>query len=136
MHQDLVQEIILQLWLSFDRYDHQFKYSTWIYRIALNTAISFYRKGVVERKYSAALLPQYENIIAGKADYEQNPNLKLLHQFIQELKEIDKALILLYLEEMSHKEISAVVGISPTNVGTRLSRIKKILQKKFKSSPK
>jgi len=132
LHKDLVQEIILQLWSSFDNYDDQFKYSTWIYRIALNTAISFYRKGLRERNYSSEFLPQYENIITSKEAYEEDPNLKLLNQFILELKEIDKALILLYLEGLSHKEIAPIIGISPTNVGTKLSRIKNILRKKFK----
>lgn len=133
LHKDLVQEIILQLWSSFDNYDNQFKYSTWIYRIALNTAIAFYRKGLVERKYSSEFLPQYESIIISKEINEEDPSLKILNQFILELKEIDKALILLYLEGLSHKEIAHILGISPTNVGTKLSRIKNILRKKLKS---
>lgn len=133
LHQDLVQEVFIQLWISFDHYDPQFKYSTWIYRIALNTAISFYRKGVVERKYSSEFLPQYKNIIATTGAYEEDPNIKRLNQFIQELKELDKAVVLLYLEGLSHKEIANIIGISPTNVGTKLTRIKDKLSKKFKS---
>ncbi len=136
LHKDLEQEIILQLWSSFDDYDNKFKHSTWIYRIALNTAISFYRKGLVETKYSSEFLPKHENILVSKEIYKEDPNLKLLNQFIQQLKEIDKALILLYLEGLSHKEIATIVGISPTNVGTKLARIKNALRKKFKSSTK
>lgn len=131
LHKDLSQEIILQLWSSFDNYDNQFKYSTWIYRIALNTAISFYRKGVAERKYSSEFLPQHENIIGSEEIPEEDSKLKVLNQFILELKEIDRALILLYLDGLSHKEIAKIIGISSTNVGTKLTRIKKNLRKKF-----
>ncbi len=104
-----------------------------MYRIALNTAISYYRKGVNKRNYSAEFLPQYENKLISEEALEEDPNLKLLNQFIQELKEIDKALILLYLDELNHKEIANILGISPTNVGTRLFRIKNALRKKFQS---
>ena len=133
LHKDLTQEIILQLWSSFDSYNDQYQYSTWIYRIALNAAISFYRKGVAQSKHSSEFLPQYENIIASEAIVEEDPKLELLQQFILELKEIDKALILLYLDGLSYNEIAGITGISPTNVGTKLSRIKNNLRKKFQS---
>lgn len=136
LHKDLTQEIILQLWSSFNTYDNQFKISTWMYRIALNTAITYYRKGVKESKHSSEFLPHYENILINEAPFEEDPNLIFLNQFIHELKEIDKALILLYLDELSHKEMANIIGISPTNVGTKLTRIKKILRNKFQSLKK
>ncbi len=136
LHEDLIQEIILQLWLSFENYDHQFKISTWIYRVALNSAISFYRKGQNERKLSSEFLPQHENMVIEETTFEEDPNLNLLNKFIQELKEIDKALILLYLDEFSQKEIADIMGMSPSNVGTRINRIKNKLRNKFQSNLK
>lgn len=131
--QDLTQEIILQLWKSFDSYDPRFKYTTWIYRIALNTSISYYRKNKNREQNTTELSAVFKNSLEASASFEDNPDLALLKRFINELKEIDKAIILLYLEELSQKEIATIVGISPTNVGTKLSRIKKKLKTRFQS---
>jgi RNA polymerase sigma factor (sigma-70 family) len=128
---DLVQEIIVQLWKSFDNYNSQFKYSTWIYRIALNTAISQYRKET-SRKKLAAPLPDDTLYLTDSADSkEMDTQLQLLQQFITELKALDKALVLLYLEEKKHAEIAEIMGISVSNVATRIGRIKEILKQKF-----
>ncbi|GAB3517103.1 RNA polymerase sigma factor [Emticicia fontis] len=128
---DLVQEIMIQLWKSFDNYNEQFKYSTWIYQIALNVAISIYRK---ESRRQQIANPMHEGIL----NYTDTPiqdeteeNISILHRFIAELKELDKALMLLYLEEKSYKEIAEIIGISETNVATRIGRIKIILKQKF-----
>ena len=129
--QDLVQEISIQLWKSFDRYSAEFQYSTWIYRIALNTAISFYRK---EKKQQQAVSPLHDGILQlpeAPDTGDMAAALQLLQQFIQELKALDKALMLLYLEEKSYKDIAAILGISVTNVATKISRIKILLQQKF-----
>jgi RNA polymerase sigma factor (sigma-70 family) len=128
---DVVQEIILQLWKSFDNYNEQFKHSTWIYRIALNVAISFYRK---ENRIKQVSNPLSEGILHfadtnNKGETEEN--IGFLQQFISELKELDKALMLLYLEEKSHKEIAEIIGITETNVATKIGRIKNILKQKF-----
>jgi len=128
---DLIQEIIVQLWRSFDRYNDQYKYTTWMYRIALNTAISFYRK---ENRRKQVSSPLSDNILELTEDYsamETNKNIGYLKQFIAGLKELDKALMLLYLEEKSQKEIAEITGMSETNVSTRIGRIKKILKQKF-----
>lgn len=129
--QDLVQEIILQLWRSFQRYSDQYKYSTWTYRIALNTAISFYRKQNRKIKIVNDLSDNISDFISTGSHIEPDENLQLLQQFIAELKELDKALMLLYLEEKSQKEIAEIMGLTPSNVSTRINRIKKILQQKF-----
>jgi RNA polymerase sigma factor (sigma-70 family) len=128
---DLAQEIIYQLWKSFGNYNPGFKYSTWMYRIALNVAISFYR---MERK-SRVLISMDERLME-IADYEENSdetheNISLLQQFIHQLKELDRALMILYLEEKNYKEIAEILGITETNVATKLSRIKDILKQKF-----
>jgi RNA polymerase sigma-70 factor (ECF subfamily) len=131
--EDLVQEIILQLWQSYDKYNSNYKLTTWTYRIALNTAISYYRKSKKRLDSTTDLLPIIETNLISAEPYQENKEVKMLYSFIQELKEIDKALILLYLDELSHKEIAEVMGISTTNVATKISRIKKNLQLKFQS---
>lgn len=127
---DLVQEIIIQLWKSFDRYDETYKYSTWIYQIALNTAISFYRK---EARRKVINNPISESIFffADESTTDKDEDINLLQKFIQDLKELDRALMLLYLEEKSYKEIAEIIGITETNVATKINRIKNILKKKF-----
>ncbi len=127
---DLIQEITIQLWKSWNNYDNKYKLSTWMYRISLNVAISFYRK-----TYRRNLINQeiQEEIVF--IDYSQDNNLseniKQLYHFISKLNELNKALILLYLEEYSYEEIASTLGISKTNVSTKISRIKKQLKKEF-----
>jgi len=131
---DLEQEIIIQLWNSFDNYNTEYKYSTWMYRIALNVAISFYRK---EKKWSYRNDFYNENSIYSVADENENEteldyNIKLLQEFINKLNELNKALMLLYLEEKSYDEIAEILGITKTNVATKISRLKIKLKKNFK----
>ncbi|OQP59721.1 RNA polymerase subunit sigma-70 [Niastella vici] len=128
---DLIQEIIVQLWRSFHRYNDQYKYSTWMYRIALNTAISFYRKENRRKQLSSPLSDNILDLTEDNTPIETDTHLGHLQQFIAGLKELDKALMLLYLEEKSQKEIAGITGISETNVSTRIARIKKILKHKF-----
>lgn len=128
--QDLIQEIMIQIWQSIHKYNEQYKLSTWLYRISLNVAISFYRKSSTRAKKYTELNDQFEE--AALDDKSENERqLELLQQFISELKEIDKALILLYLEDKSHAEISEILGISVSNVGTKIGRIKNILKRRF-----
>lgn len=128
--QDLVQEIILQLWRSFGNYNNEYRYSTWIYRIALNTAISFYRRES-RRKQVSGPLPDSIISLADNPFSGRQEDLGLLQQFISSLKDLDKALMLLYLEEKSYKEIAEITGISESNAGTRIARIKQLLKQKF-----
>jgi len=128
---DLIQEIIVQLWRSFHRYNDQYKYTTWMYRIALNTAISFYRKENKRRQLSSPLSHNILDLADDNSAIETNTNIGYLQQFIAGLNELDKALMLLYLEEKSQKEIAGITGISETNVSTRIGRIKKMLKQKF-----
>ena len=128
---DLVQEIIIQLWKSFDDYDDNFKHSTWMYRISLNVAISFYRKENSRRKISNPLTDGIINLSDNEVSEDKENDLGILQQMISQLKDLDKALMLLYLEERSHKEISQIIGISETNVATKINRIKNNLKQKF-----
>jgi RNA polymerase sigma factor (sigma-70 family) len=128
---DLAQEIIYNLWKSFDSFNEAFKFSTWMYRIALNVAISFYRQ---EKKFK-----NHDSISDGLIVFEENSdeknetenNLKLLQNFINELKEIDKAIILLYLDNKSHREMAEITGFTETNVATKINRIKEKLRANF-----
>lgn len=128
---DLVQEIIIQLWKSFDNYDDNFKHSTWMYRISLNVAISFYRKENRRKKISNPLIDGIINFSDNDDFEDKETDLGILQQMISQLKDLDKALILLYLEEKSYKEISQIIGISETNVATKINRIKNSLKQKF-----
>lgn len=128
--QDLIQEMMIQIWQSVHRYDDQFKISTWLYRISLNVAISFYRKNTTKANRFTILNEQTPEILT-EDNAETEQQLNLLKQFITELKELDKALILLYLEDKSHAEIAEILGLSVSNVGTKVGRIKEKLKTRF-----
>ncbi|MHA4812471.1 RNA polymerase sigma factor [Flavitalea flava] len=136
--EDLAQEIIYQLWKSGGHYNSDQRFSTWMYRIALNVAISFYRKekkeGAKESFGEGSNLPPHLLIDIGNETEDTSEiedRSRRLQQYIRELNELDKALMILYLEENSYKEISGIMGITETNVATRISRIKVILKQKF-----
>lgn len=121
--QDLIQEMMIQIWQSIHKYNDQYKISTWLYRISLNVAISFYRKSSIRaKKYTELNEKTVETTLDDKSDNEIH--LNLLELFISELKEIDKALMVLYLEDKSYAEIAEILGLSVSNVGTKIGRIK------------
>lgn len=129
-HEDLIQEISNQIWRSLDRYDDRYKLSTWLYRIALNVVISQYRKKSGRMKFTIPLTEQIQP--ADESNFsEKEQLLNRLEQFIRELNQFDKALMLLYLVDRSHAEISEILGISVSNVGTKVSRIKEKLKQRF-----
>lgn len=134
--EDLAQEIIYQLWKSFDSYNNSTKFSTWMYRIALNVAISYYRK--IKKNAQTISLEENENFLnkSNEAEFEKEENFLLLQQFINELKELDKALMLLYLDEKPATEIAEILGITETNVSTKIGRIKEKLKQKFSTIKK
>jgi RNA polymerase sigma-70 factor (ECF subfamily) len=128
--QDLIQEMMIQIWQALPRYNAQYKSSTWIYRIALNVAISHYRKTTTQQRRQQAL--DAKAIQGAEADSsEKEQQFRLLEQFISELKELDRALMVLYLEERSHAEIAEILGISISNVATKVGRIKDKLKQRF-----
>lgn len=128
--QDLLQEMMIQIWQSLHKYSDQYKISTWLYRISLNVAISYFRKSSKrEQRYTS--LTEKTALIALEDKSENESQLLLLEQFISELKEIDKALMILYLEDKSHTEIAGILGMSVSNVGTKIGRIKEKLKSRF-----
>jgi RNA polymerase sigma-70 factor (ECF subfamily) len=132
---DLMQDILIQLWLSFGRFDGRTQFSTWMYRVALNVAISFYRS---ERRQVRDAVPidalGLEIAVADRMLDESGDDIRLLYQMIGQLDELNRALILLHLEGYAHEEIASIVGITPGNVATRISRIKQKWQREFESA--
>jgi RNA polymerase sigma factor (sigma-70 family) len=127
--QDLYQEIVLQLWRSFKKFKGEAKASTWIYRVALNTAISRLRK----EKKSTDTVP-YDTYVHSFTDTQDTileERSKELHHQISRLNDIEKAVILLYLENKSYSEIAEITGITASNVSTKMGRIKEKLKKKI-----
>jgi RNA polymerase sigma-70 factor (ECF subfamily) len=126
---DLIQEIIVQLWKSHGRYDERFKLSTWIYRIALNVAISAYRR---EKRRNERISPLEEIIIEPASEQEQpDPKIATLHRIIDQLDELNRALMILYLDDNSYRDIAGILGLTETNVATRINRLKLKIKEQF-----
>jgi len=129
--EDLIQEIIYQLIKGYETFDHRVKVTTWMYKVAFNVSISHYRK-VKQRKKYLTPMPDKLVCIEERQDSEPDENIRRLRQFINQLDPLNKAILIMYLDENSHNEISEAMGISVSNVGTKINRIKKQLKKKFK----
>jgi RNA polymerase sigma-70 factor (ECF subfamily) len=122
-HNDLFQEIAIQLWKAYPKFRGESKLSTWMYRIGLNTAITLYRKSkrsIVTQDFDSILY----RIESTSYDDTEEEQLKLMYKAIHQLTDIDKALIFLYLEDVNYKEISETMGISEVNARVRMNRIK------------
>ena len=127
-HKDLFQEITIQLWKAFPKFRGDSKFSTWAYRVALNTAITLYRKDkravtTTEFEGRQHYTPEVEY------DYEEEEQLKLMYQAVYQLNDIEKALIFMYLEDKDYTEISETLGISEVNARVKMNRIKGKLKK-------
>jgi RNA polymerase sigma-70 factor (ECF subfamily) len=121
--EDLYQEIVLQLWKSYPSFRNESKFSTWMYRVALNTAVTFSKKASFFE--SNRSLESDEYVIEEAVDYSED--IKILYKAISKLNKIEKAIILLWLDEKSYSEISEIVGISEKNVSVKVVRCKKKL---------
>ncbi|CAM1363596.1 RNA polymerase subunit sigma-70 [Tenacibaculum litoreum] len=127
-HNDLFQEITIQLWKNYSKFRGDAKFSTWMYRVALNTAISLYRKST--RSIKTQDFTDYSfKIKAEEYDDTEEVQLKALYDAIRKLNDIDKALIFLYLEDKPYKEISETLGISEVNARVKMNRAKDKLKK-------
>jgi len=128
---DLYQEILIQIWRSLPSLKEAAHADTWLYRVALNTAISFLRKRAA-RKAASTLSFDHEQLsrVADEhqvASQEDSPQLAALYESIAKLDEVEKALITLFLEDLSYEQMAEVLGISPSHVGVMLHRVKKKL---------
>jgi RNA polymerase sigma-70 factor (ECF subfamily) len=127
--QDLLQEIAAQLWRSFPRYDDRMPFSTWMYRVALNVAISWVREDRARRERLSPDAALLEATLADAAAGDMPPELHvLLAEVLSRLPALDRALLLLYLEGEDHATIAGVLGISETNVATKIGRLKHKLE--------
>jgi RNA polymerase sigma-70 factor (ECF subfamily) len=131
--EDLFQEIIVQLWKAYPNFRGESKFSTWLYRVALNTAISGLRK---EKKRFATLGP--ENLPAQEPDiqYEQEQDEQLLQLYvaINQLTAIERALVMLYLDDKSYQEMEEILGINENSLRVKMNRIKEKLRKLTKEA--
>lgn len=125
--QDYYQEICLQLWKSRENFKGDSKWSTWVYRVSLNVCLSLLRKDKKVSKKSVEL-PEVEGSLQLDANPFTDESLQLLYQAIKKLPDLDRAIILLYLEENSYREIAEIMGLSANNIGVKITRIKKKLK--------
>ncbi len=122
-HKDLFQEITIQLWKAYPKFRGDAKFSTWMYRVALNTAITLYRKSkrtIRTQDYDSVIF----KIKADEYDETEEQQLKLMYKAVKQLGDIDKALVFLYLEDKDYREISETLGISEVNARVKMNRVK------------
>lgn len=125
--EDLCQEIVYQTWKSFDQFKKASKPSTWLYRVGMNTAISNLNRS--KKQVTAVPMDGLELNLMDEVDSQKEEQIKLMYTGIRKLGLLDRGIVFLYLEGKNHEEIAEIVGISVSNVGTRLSRIKEKLRK-------
>ncbi len=119
---DLVQDILVQAWRAFPGYDAARPFSTWLYRIALNVAISWVR-GHGRRQYATVPFDHQQHDIAAAAP-EEDDRVRALYSVIQGLDPLSRALLLLYLDDHSYRDMAGILGLTETNVATKISRLK------------
>ena len=122
-HNDLFQEITIQLWKAFPKFRGDAKFSTWMYRVGLNTAITLYRKS--KRTINTYEIESFQfKLKAEDYDDTEEQQLKLMYKAVKELGDVDKALVFLYLEDKNYTEIAETMGISEVNARVKMNRIK------------
>lgn len=127
-HKDLFQEITIQLWKAYPKFRGDSKFSTWAYRVALNTAITLYRKST--RSVQTTSFESERTFIKQEDyNYEEEEQIKLLYQAVYQLNDIEKALVFMYLEDKDYAEISETLGITEVNARVKMNRIKGKLKK-------
>lgn len=132
-YDDALQEMMYQLWRSYKSFDGRSKFSTWMYRVCLNTALTYQRK--YQRDRTEPLDAKHQQIHA-EPTHENNHAMALLSSAIEKLSPVNRAIILLYLEDMSYEEISNIIGLTKSNVGVKLVRIKKQLESELRKTIK
>jgi RNA polymerase sigma-70 factor (ECF subfamily) len=128
--QDLFQDILVQLWQSYSTFNEQSKFSTWMYRVALNTAIAQFRKD--KKNNEDTLLEIPVNIPEEESYKEKEDRREFVQKAINKLSKAEKAIIVLYMDDYTYEEISEIAGITLSNVGVKISRIKSKLEKILK----
>jgi RNA polymerase sigma-70 factor, ECF subfamily len=126
---DLCQEILLQMWKGIDHFEGRSAPSTWVYRVALNTAITFRRKN--GRHVEIVRNPLTDSTPVPVAPSNPENEILILEEFLRSLGKIDRAVFLLYLEDLSYQEISEITGLTENHVGVRICRLKKTFTKRY-----
>ena len=129
--EDLFQEIVIQLWNAYPNFKGESKFSTWLYRVAFNTAITGLRKqkNIIESRAPAQLPEQTSEENAGRQD-----ELRQLHRAIEQLNQVEKAVVMLYMEERSYDEMEEILGMTQGNLRVKMNRIKEKLRQLTKSN--
>ena len=129
---DLEQEIAAQLWRAWPGYDNSRPFATWMYRIALNIAIGYVRNETLRRQHAVTLDEEVHDVAdESGVDHEVEQRLRLLQDFISRQAPLERALLLLYLDERSQREIAEILGLSETNVSTKIGRLKQRIRQEF-----
>ena len=124
--EDLFQEIVLQLWRSYDTFKGQSKISTWMYRVALNTAITLFRKTTRSPKTDELQAFHYQH--TEYFDDEKQHQISTLYKVIKMLPNVERAIVMMYLDDLPYREISENLGISEVNARVKMNRLKKVLK--------
>lgn len=130
-YEDVLQEMMYQLWRSYKTFDGRSKFSTWMYKVCLNTALTYQRK--YQRDKTESLELKHQQIQAEPAS-EKNQTMALLYKAIERLLPLNRAIILLYLEDMSYEEIANIIGLTKSNISVKLVRIKKQLETELRNT--
>ena len=127
--EDYYQEILIRLWKAYPGFKNQSSFSTWLYKVALNAAIDIVRKQSIEPLYTELSVEEYRLHDTYVQESDTNDKIENMYQAINRLPEVERGIILLYLEGYEYKEIALIIGISETNVGVKINRIKLQLSK-------
>lgn len=130
--EDAFQEILVNLWKAYPTFRGESKITTWMYRVALNTVISGFRKASNRVHRSRSDVSISDELIKPERDQVSSEDIDVLYQSIERLTDIEKAVIMLYMEEKTYDDIAEIMGMTRTNVGVKINRIKKKLQKLYK----
>jgi len=117
---DFIQEVTIQLWKSHEKFEMRAKVSTWVYRVTLNVCLAMSRKN--RKSIESVSLDNVQ--LSEDIDNEEKEQIELLYNAVRKLKEADRAIVLLYLENKSYKEIAEILGMTVTNVGVKVNRLK------------
>ena len=130
---DLFQEIVIQLWKAYPKFNGEAKFSTWLYRVALNTAITGLRK---QRNFITSYEPASLNVNISDDNYSETgeERLQQLHKAIEQLSQVEKAIVMLYMEDKQYDEMEDILGISQGNLRVKMNRIKEKLRELTKNN--
>ena len=117
---DLIQEVTIQLWRSHKKFENRSKVSTWVYRVTLNVCLAMSKKN--KRTVESVSLDNVQ--VSEEIDEVEKEQIEMLYDAVRKLKEADRAIVLLYLENKSYKEIAEILGMTVTNVGVKVNRLK------------